>query len=311
MHDHGHASPQTSGTAAGPQCQATACAVGTLPKAIQTPALGTWIHRQYRLQPVPEKSSQGGSQGAGASTTTVPNPYDEQKDAGQQPAYRKSEAGEDDAQAAAWRWRFARKWHAEQQRVIDPENASCSDKVEDALQFLQAGGGAGWNLQSRGLARTVSTDLSGSVVHSIGTFGNGSLLGQELLLDGSYTYSLTAGSLARVSGSEVLQATREMNSMNRRAANLLQQQVELERQAAERWSNVATADNWIANRLDVVEIDDWGTFKFLVLRVRGMNDKQRILIRGRNGCTEANVIEATNRKVRVIVVCMAVVCMPK
>lgn len=47
-----------------------------------------------------------------------------------------------------------------------------------------------------------------------------------------------------------------------------------------------------------VEVDDWGTFRFLLLRLRGRNDKQRVLLRGRNYCSEAQLVEDINRKVR-------------
>ncbi|KAF5830817.1 hypothetical protein DUNSADRAFT_13987 [Dunaliella salina] len=52
-----------------------------------------------------------------------------------------------DAEAgAAWKWRFARRWHIEQTRPADPDGAS-PDKTEEAIAFLNAGGGAGWNMQ--------------------------------------------------------------------------------------------------------------------------------------------------------------------
>jgi hypothetical protein len=57
----------------------------------------------------------------------------------------------------------------------------------------------------------------------------------------------------------MLAATREVNSLNRRAVNLLQQQQELERAAEQRWRQVASTapEAWIGNLFETVEIDDW------------------------------------------------------
>lgn len=45
----------------------------------------------------------------------------------------------DAAMEAAWRWRFTRRWHAEQQRAMDGQPCS-PDKHDEALAYLQAGG---------------------------------------------------------------------------------------------------------------------------------------------------------------------------
>ena len=61
----------------------------------------------------------------------------------QQQVAREKEAaakvhGDDEIVDAAWRWRFARRWHAEQVREIDPEeDTTADDKTEEALQFLK------------------------------------------------------------------------------------------------------------------------------------------------------------------------------
>ena len=47
-----------------------------------------------------------------------------------------------------------------------------------------------------------------------------------------------------------------------------------------------------------VEIDDWGTFRFVAVKLRDARaNRQKILVRGRNGCSEANLVEELNRKV--------------
>lgn len=142
------------------------------------PMLGTWCTRQVRLLgPIEETnnhhSSHGHSHsqpGAIAAAGGAPGPMrathsqenlqeqqaaaqqrlEQQQQALQEAGRRVSEAGSDGATEAAWRWRFARRWHAEQQRAMDPDQAgSLVDKTEEALQFLNAGGGAGWNMQVR------------------------------------------------------------------------------------------------------------------------------------------------------------------
>ncbi len=76
----------------------------------------------------------------------------EAAEAAQRPAGG-SDSGMDAAVEAAWRWRFARRWHAEQARAgAAPEGGDAQgspDKTEEALAYLKAGGGAGWNMQVR------------------------------------------------------------------------------------------------------------------------------------------------------------------
>ena len=49
-----------------------------------------------------------------------------------------------------------------------------------------------------------------------------------------------------------------------------------------------------------MEIDDWGTFKFVVARVCTNNGlKQRVMVRGRNYCTQAKILDDLTTKVRV------------
>ncbi|KAL6758339.1 hypothetical protein V8C86DRAFT_2600051 [Haematococcus lacustris] len=290
------------------------------------PHLGTWAHRQVRLyQPATSGSrhSQPGSLPSDkhpSEGTSGMRPVRSQEqlqadsDPMAQPPHKASNnvdilGASDKATDAAWRWRFARKWHAEQQRCLEADGTgSCHDKTEDALQFLHAGGGAGWHMQVGATMGTTSVEGS---KQSQGTLqGLGSLTAQDLLLmdDGSYQYgsslmrggqSLTGRPLA--GGAGMLAATREVASMNRRAVQLLAQQQELERAADERWrQSCGAADNWIGTYLNTVEIDEWGVFKFLVLRVRGRHDRQRILLRGHNYCCEASLLEDVNQKMAAI-----------
>ena len=175
-----------------------------------------------------------------------------------------------------------------QARAQDPDAAqSVGDKTEEALAYLHAGGGAGWNMQLA-VTRTMSTDASG-VLQSVGSHmaGMGSLLAGEMLLEnasGSYHTggglgaSVTRGSQAGhanggggshfgpagrgaaggMGRGDMYTATREMNSLNRRAAALLETQAACERAAEERWrSAAAVSDVWLGSFLETVEVDDW------------------------------------------------------
>lgn len=134
---------------------------GMLP--VQAPVLGTWAHRQVRL-PLEAGIQQPERQPATDGPGNVDHAAEDQARAdtlpeGQPRLQRRSSESDGDpaAEAAAWRWRFARRWHQEQTRAMDPENAAggSPDKTEEALAYLQAGGGAGWNMQVRAEGRLV------------------------------------------------------------------------------------------------------------------------------------------------------------
>eukprot|EP00195_Chlamydomonas_chlamydogama_P003391 CAMPEP_0202914298 /NCGR_PEP_ID=MMETSP1392-20130828/62740_1 /ASSEMBLY_ACC=CAM_ASM_000868 /TAXON_ID=225041 /ORGANISM="Chlamydomonas chlamydogama, Strain SAG 11-48b" /LENGTH=503 /DNA_ID=CAMNT_0049605899 /DNA_START=304 /DNA_END=1814 /DNA_ORIENTATION=- len=256
----------------------------------KAPCLGTWAARQFRLMDASHESP-AVQERSGAAAPAPGNAAPAQaKDVQPNGKGADHDIDGDAAQDAAWRWRFARRWHAEQTRPIDPQNASVGDTMEEALQFLTAGGGTGWNMQLNANNRTTSTDI-GSYMNSVGTLGAGSMsFGMDMLLneDGSQ----------RTGGPMALEATREVASLNRRAAQLVMKQAELEQQAEARWKESFTSNNdrWVGNLLETVQIDEWGSFRFLVVKVVGREGKQRILIRGQNCCTEAAIMETLNRK---------------
>uniref|UniRef100_A0A7S3QP91 Uncharacterized protein n=1 Tax=Dunaliella tertiolecta TaxID=3047 RepID=A0A7S3QP91_DUNTE len=107
--------------------------------------------------------------------------HEQRGDSNQLQGDSRRDSVDSDAEAgAAWKWRFARRWHIEQTRPADPDGAS-PDKTEEAIAFLNAGGGAGWNMQ---VDRTSSASRANSTLHSVGTMpGMGSLLAHEMLLD--------------------------------------------------------------------------------------------------------------------------------
>lgn len=216
--------------------------------------------------------------------------------------------------AAAWRWRFSRRWNAEQARPVSEKDAVMSpDATEEALQYLRACGGTGVALQ---VARTASSEYSSALRQHAGggsTLGNLSLLGAEMLLaDGSPAVagghrlsntvrrSFDAGDEAGPGGrSGRTAASSSITTVARRAQQLLQEQRAIEQQAEQRWqaSIAAAGDSWVGNLLTGVEIDDWGTFRFVAIKLRDRANRQKILVRGHNGSSEANLMEGINRKV--------------
>lgn len=171
---------------------------------------------------------------------------------------------EDAVEDAAWRWRFARRWHAEQTRDIDPANASTSDRADDTLA-----GGQVWSDHAKlNVARTVSSEL-GSLVR------NGSIVGVDLLLFES------EGGWANRGERSVLQSQQSRSERELKAARL--------------WDTPSAAN---MSLLPTVEIDAWGTFRFMVLKLSGLGGEERIMVHGHNHCTEASLVEEVNRKVR-------------
>jgi hypothetical protein len=154
------------------------------PEEQQPQQLGTWAQRLFRL-PLPqrggaqaERSTDGGSTSGSRRTSSSGPAASSQAQApasgasatrsipaGQQPGRRgggttagsaaapAAVASEEALMQAAWRWRFARRWQAEQVRPVDPEAVgSVGDgDMEDALQYLAACGGD--------VGSTTSTDL--------------------------------------------------------------------------------------------------------------------------------------------------------
>jgi hypothetical protein len=71
-----------------------------------------------------------------------------------------------------------------------------------------------------------------------------------------------------------------------------------------RWARVQGASNngehpaWVGGLLQGVVVDDWGEFNFILVRVRGLGGRQRMLVRGGNYASRAQLVEALTRQVR-------------
>ncbi|KAG2438355.1 hypothetical protein HYH02_010811 [Chlamydomonas schloesseri] len=249
------------------------------------------------------------------------------------------DAEESAIQEAAWRWRFTRRWQAEQSRT-DADRAgsvNTGDQLEEALAYLAATGATttttvslqiGNTSSARGgrrMARaesssgqgpcgTMSRDGSlvlGQMGSLVGTLGGGpSTLGNaDWPLGASGSGSFTSGPrlLGRQPSGEMLQASREVASLNRRAAVVLQQQLDCEQQADRRvQESLAQGPPWVGHYIPVVQIDEWGSFRFLMLKLRDQSmargttvgtERQRILIRGHNYGSEGQLMEECNREI--------------
>lgn len=327
------------------------------------PALGTWAHRQYKL-PLPGRLFQQRQRGQGlsppqewqeqpqslsqqqqafaASSVAQPIPGTRQATQPQLEAAapaatqangdgtNASDDEEEVIERAAWRWRFAKRWQAEQVRQLDPSASADGDGMEDVLAYLAATGGNPWEV-----SRTMSDGLggsSGSAPHMLGnTLDSVGLLGQEQLLVGdmsrnaSYAGSPSRRALASASGSGAAPsalrasvsgrgpsgsgaqssggrhgaATRELKAVKKRATQLLQAQTDIDKAANERWREAqapAGGDLWVGPLLDAVEVDDWGKFKFVLVRLRDHTGRQKLFVRGSNYASEGKLLEALHRK---------------
>ncbi|MEW5318774.1 MAG: hypothetical protein WDW38_009967 [Sanguina aurantia] len=251
------------------------------------------IHSYPTHIPIPASQSKGnGTAGPnGARTTTAP----------QQQAY-----DGDKAEAAAWRWRFTRRWQAEQSRA--PDEAQCSvgaDTImEDALEYLHACGGSARTNNHLQIAR-VSSELGISYGCSLTTLGSGPLTSHTMLANGEVMLGTDGGAGSLRGGSsdadESMAATREVASLNKRAQAVLRQQQDIEAKAQQRWQQATVpGQQWVGNYLDTVEIQESGSFAFLLLKVRDKGGRMKIIVRGRNPPHKCSLLDDVTRQVQKI-----------
>jgi hypothetical protein len=244
--------------------------------------LGTWAQRLYKL-PLPGSNaaahkregkglgagaswaveaaacSSGGSSGTAAARASLAQPIPKVAPAaaaaavagpvrGEEGEEEDEDEDEEEAVArAAWRWRFAKRWAAEQARQLDPAASmgDGGDGVEELIAYLAAGGAAGPMDMERTVSEGDALGSAGSAARLLA--GSMSLLGQEGLLvgemsrNGSFSGSVKGGGgcgsrrgsrVAGGGGGGV--ATRELSAAARRAARLLAAQADLDRAAADR-----------------------------------------------------------------------------
>ncbi len=54
---------------------------------------------------------------------------------------------------------------------------------------------------------------------------------------------------------------------------------------------------WVGAFLNVVEVDEWGSFRFVLLRLRDRNGRHKFLVRGHNYASDAQLLGAAHKQV--------------
>lgn len=54
---------------------------------------------------------------------------------------------------------------------------------------------------------------------------------------------------------------------------------------------------WVGALLEGVQVDDWGKFKFLLMRLKDRNGRQVLLVRGANNRSESGIVEELHNQV--------------
>ena len=92
-------------------------------------------------------------------------------------------------------------------------------------------------------------------------------------------------------------ATSQIVSVARKAQHLRKHQQEIERQVNERWEAASGGSQWVAQHLPAVQIDSWSAFPFVLVRLgEQRSQRQKLLVRGRNGCTEHQAFAAAEQE---------------
>lgn len=97
---------------------------------------------------------------------------------------------------------------------------------------------------------------------------------------------------------EASDATSAIVSVARKAQHLRRQQQEIERQVNERWEAASGGAQWVAQHLPAVQIDSWSAFPFVLVRLSEpqRSQRQKLLVRGRNGATEHQAYAAAEQE---------------
>lgn len=255
-----------------------------------TPGLGTWTQRQTVFARQPQESARRPNEPDPAAAPAL----DQQPAAGAAAAAAGVAADvvvssgsfdEEAVRAAAWKWRFGRRWAAEQEKAFDPTYGQDGNDEEwdEALRYLHACGN-GWNFQ---LGRTSSLDKS--LPASL-------TLGQSLNFSGPVALTLNEETYQ---GNQLekaeLAATREIASIAKKAQALMAQQSAIEHNVAQRLS---TANNgrWAGAYLSTVDIDSWGRFVYALVRVNDQGGHHKMVVRGKNFSNEGKLVEQVRQE---------------
>ena len=84
----------------------------------------------------------------------------------------------------------------------------------------------------------------------------------------------------------------------RKAADLYQQQQAIEQLVTQRWDSASNGSSWPVQQLPAVQIDMFGRFPFVLAKAGDRLGAKKLLVRGRNGATEAQLVNSILKEVR-------------
>eukprot|EP00798_Chlamydomonas_sp_ICE-L_P021729 gene21729-28750_t len=290
-------------------------------------AMGTWSKRQVRLlsletvdeggtmladaqedddddQPLPSLAS------AGTLVSQALQLHQQQLEEAEAKAGNGGDPSHEEVRDAAWRWRFQRRWHAEQNRALDTEQSSLpKDKTEDALQYLCAGAGAGWNMQvlfhethktkKAGMTTTTGRVGGWTVTATITTNANPRKLVTQILSANASTKTFTyMQASVRISVSTSISmppnATHSQVSVLQTGNS---QELEGSQNSFKFGSLLLEGDMTGSLRSQNSKLLSQSSLGEATKEVHGRGGKQQILVKGHNNCSEDGLVADVNKTI--------------
>lgn len=290
------------------------------------PFLGTWADRQRVFErpsipagatDAPARREAGTTSSDGTDGRMSGNADGEYEataagGAGNGPASVSSSAEDERWREVAWRWRFGRRWAAEQEKQFDPaygKDGGAGEECDNALNYVEACG-FGWNHQ---IARTTSLDktLASSEAFEKSLAASFTLGGLSLQASGHSGHVLAdevAGARDRSSSGACrgrgrsssgadkpeLAATREIASLARKAQELMAQQRQIEARVAEQLSGAGSQHGaaWVGGHLPAAQVDSWGRFPYVLVRLYDRSGRTKVVLRAKNFANETRLVAA-------------------
>ncbi|KAG1664087.1 hypothetical protein FOA52_011445, partial [Chlamydomonas sp. UWO 241] len=196
--------------------------------------------------------------------------------------------GEADVVDAAWRWRFARRWNAEQCREpVETDSFVEGPGVQPRGNGNGNGNGAADSRQPEGFARQASEDilmLMSSLGHSLNMLGGSLELGSEGGSSGRLGQRLSG--TATHGGSDSVAALNAGGFGRQRSG----------RATLEAVSAAAKANTLnVSSMIPTVEVDAFGAYPFILVTMRNLAGQSCILLHGHNNATHESLLESSKR----------------